>query len=66
MKLSVFLQRLAYVAECLRFVAPMSKIVPPSFSLKRELCEKRKKLRYAERCGKGKFSGYNRRGVRHK
>lgn len=64
MKLSVLLLRLAYVAECLRFVAPVSKIVPPSFTLKRQLCEKRKRLRYAQR--DGKFSSYNRRGVRHK
>lgn len=61
---NLLLLRLAYMAESLRFIAPLNRLAPPSFALKRNLCQKRKTLRLAG--SKDRSPRPNRRGNRHK
>ena len=60
----LLLLRLAYVAESLRFIAPLNRLAPPSFALKRDLCQKRMTLRFSG--SKDRSPRPNRRGNRHK
>ena len=60
----LLLLRLTYVAESLRLIAPLNRLAPPSFTLKRDLCQKRMTLRLAE--PKDRSPRPNRRGNRHK
>lgn len=61
---NLLLLRLSYVVESLRFIAPLNRLAPPSFALKRNLCQKRMTLRFAG--SKDRSPRPNRRGNRHK
>ena len=63
---NLLLLRLAYMAESLRFIAPLNRLAPPSFALKRDLCQKRMTLRLAEPKDRSSSPRPNRRGNRHK
>ena len=60
----LLLLRLTYVAESLRLIAPLNRLAPPSFALKRDLCQKRMTLRFFR--PKDRSPRPNRRGNRHK
>lgn len=60
----LLLLRLTYVAESLRLIAPLNRLAPPSFALKRDLCQKRMTLRFSG--PKDRSPRPNRRGNRHK
>lgn len=58
------LRRLAYVLECLRFLPPMVKLIPPTFEIKRKHYKRRQLLRVEKILRK--MPNYSRRGIRHK
>jgi len=60
--LNSLLLRIAFIAESLRFTVPVKLLnQQPAFAMKRELAEKRMKIRAIQ--GNGKKQ-YNRRGMR--